>query len=420
MSWIDRVRNVVLTIKTGEGSEFTPLFLNAQKTVDMNAAAFEFNEIEGGLVKRGKKGINKYILELHFQGANGLDERDRFDKATSDQRPWTIIHPKYDTFLCQPITFAYNDNSENNTVVTAEVWETIADVYPDNTIDVQDQVLSSVELANQAIEDNFGKIGVPETATITQMNANVDGSSTLFKKNSTSAIDLSAVNDAEAAARQALDTVTTNPILYMRQATKLARTPARFYNTVVNRINTLEAAYQDLKLSIRGLVSLQDKILFESQAAIYQTAKAEASVLLSSEIAEEQGIQNGLRDYKTRREVLSVIESLNNSVLDYINTLGTLQSETGGTPESYAPTSTNITLVKDAVAKATGQLLQIAVGAKQERKYTLPKSEGIITLVHKLLGKIDNETILDFIEANKLGLNDQIQIESGREVVYYV
>ena len=115
MSWIDRINNIELTVTTGEGSTFTPLYKSASRSRNMNASAFNFYGVEGTLIRRSNAESMKYPFEFHFTGENSLDEAERFNQASLDIRPWTITHPEYGDILVQPININFNNCSKCST-----------------------------------------------------------------------------------------------------------------------------------------------------------------------------------------------------------------------------------------------------------------------------------------------------------------
>jgi hypothetical protein len=67
------------------------------------------------------------------------------------------------------------------------------------------------------------------------------------------------------------------------------------------------------------------------------------------------------------------------------------------------------------------RLYRIAFEAKQEREYILDEDSNIILLTHKFY-EMDSEdrNINNFIETNNIGLNEILNIQKGRKIVYYV
>ena len=420
MSWIDQINNIELKITTGDGSVFTPLYKNASFSRNMNASIFSFNETEGSLVKRGKAESMAFPMTLYFQGDDNLDESQRFNKAALDSRPFKITHPIYGDLLVQPVNLNFNNNFDNVTIVTGRFFETIPDTYPETSISVKEDVLEAVENAISLSVENFD-ISSPSAQLISTVSANVAEVSTDFKLAAITDIDLQVVQNASNEAIRALTNISDEPITFMNRMAELLRTPAKFYTRIQSRIEILQESYNDLKTAIGVNSTNQEKLYFEIAGGVLISAIAEASVLETQDIADEQQIENNLiTDYNTRSEVILIADELKNSLDDYFDTIGSYQSEIDATPDSYTPQQDGANAIKEAVNKSSGQLIQIAIETRQERKYTVPNPVGIVMLVHRLLGTTEDQFIQTFAENNKILMSEWMQLRPPREVTYYV
>lgn len=422
MSWLDRIKNQELEIITGDGSVFKPIWKTASRSRVLNPSKFEPNNVEGSLVKRGKVSSVVIPFELWFQGENNIEQGDLFDEATKDTRPWTLKHPFYDELLVHPASLNLNNNNFNVTIATGEFWETIEDTFPDSTIDLKEDVLSSIDNLNENVSENYSdKVGVPDADSISTINKTTGLIADIQRAAAKTSEDIENAENAIAEVESALDEITTNANVFMTKTANLARTPSRFYSNIKTRISTITESYNNLKLSVTGLASFQNKLYFEAFGAALIGALAECSVVLTGDIAEDQGIEDStITDYDSRIDVLNIIDTINETVNDFIDTLGDYQSENDSDIDSFTPQPETIQGVRDTATKAMGQLNQIAVNAKQERKYVLPESMPILKLVHRLYGVIDNTTIDNFINANKISIPETILIKKDREVIYYI
>jgi hypothetical protein len=384
MSWIDRITNIELKVTTGEGSEFFPLYKNATRSVNMNASVFNFNEVQGSLVRRGFAESFKYPFEFHFTGEDHIDEVDRFMIASRDRRAWTITHPVYGDFLAQPINLNQSDAAQNDSVITGELFETIPDTFPDSSIDVKEDVTSSAAVAIESLSANFAAITTPTPKLTSTASSSINQISNEYKATAVTDIDLQAVQNASNAALSTLANIANDPVTFMNRTAELLITPVKFYASINDRIN----------------------IILESYA---------------QDIADEQDIDdNKIKDYNTRQDVVNIADTVKAGLDEYLNTLGDLQSDVDATPDSFTPKQISTNALKETVNKATGQLLQIAVETRQERNYTIPYNVGLIVLVHRLLGTTDSEEIQSFAKANRILLSEWLQINKGRKVIYYI
>lgn len=66
-------------------------------------------------------------------------------------------------------------------------------------------------------------------------------------------------------------------------------------------------------------------------------------------------------------------------------------------------------------------LLNIALDARSERYIITNKDTNAILLTHQLYGLDDNDANLEeLIENNQLAMDELIQINKGRKIIYYV
>jgi len=66
-------------------------------------------------------------------------------------------------------------------------------------------------------------------------------------------------------------------------------------------------------------------------------------------------------------------------------------------------------------------LFVIAIDAQQKRVVTLTEDSNVILLAHRYYGlTVDDSTIERFMNQNNIGINEIMNIEKGREIIYYV
>ena len=76
--------------------------------------------------------------------------------------------------------------------------------------------------------------------------------------------------------------------------------------------------------------------------------------------------------------------------------------------------------LQSAVALTAGFLVEISFTFKQERSIILTKQRTIIDLCAELYGNIDDETLNFFITSNDLSGSEILEIQKGKEIVYYI
>ena len=104
MAWEQQLLNIPVFIRMGNGSTFSPKWLNAKRSREFNNTVFNFIGQVGALVDRREPQAYSYDLELYFDGEDHLQLADSFEDSAVDKGVWNVTHPFYGGFVCQPIS----------------------------------------------------------------------------------------------------------------------------------------------------------------------------------------------------------------------------------------------------------------------------------------------------------------------------
>ena len=393
MSWLNKINNVPIEIITGDGKVYNPIFRTTTSSIPMNETVYEFVNKEGGLVVRGLIGVESFPVELHFTGSNVLDTIDEFKESTKDTRPWTFQNPFIGTRTVQPTTIGFSYSALNDVIVTTTLYETISDLQPVSVLDVQSDILESIE--------NVSEIAI-ETAT--QTNTSITNN--ILDKYKLSAVTEEDLENVIQKGNETLNTV-SDATEFMRQNVDFLRAPALYYASAKNRIANCIEALEELGNAIISL-----PFYYISSGAVMITALCEAAITKSNDIAIEQDLPELGDDYTTRNDVISTINTISTYSRLYFDNIGTIQNN------GYLPNYQLIRALLTTISKTLGQLLIFAQDALQERTYVLPENLPLIVLVHRLYGNLDN--IESFTKFNNLQISELLIIPKDKEVVYFV
>jgi len=420
MSWVEKIRTDFV-ITCGEGSSFHPLWLGATKKIEYNVAEFDFPNLSGTLVSRGRPRGTKYGLELFFQGDDHLDVSKAFETAAADSRPWVIAHPFYGSLTVQPTGLNIDNTEYNVTKISGTVIETITEDNPKTVLDpIENIALVKVQSDDLAIA-SFDAI--PSAADKNTMAANnkkyyTDGSKiTRLAEESESYFN--AFNTANSAVLRA----TSAPLFAMRMVQSLINAPALFKVGVKTRVSTMRGQFLALNESAAGASMRPSKKIYELCGA----------GLISSMAL---GAANPLEDdYQNRTDVLDIIDLLVG--IDTSTTPGTpiligaypiflamldsLQTPDGGDVNSFIPDAATLTALNDLINFTVSKLFTIAMGAKQERTYYCEEDTNVILLTHRFYGLDQADVNMGkMINNNKIGISEFLQLRKGRKIIYYV
>lgn len=430
MGWREEILDdkKTITIRFGSGEKMEGiLFKNPSVDHNYNAVAIEYYNIDGAEVQRGKEAQRVIPIELYFQGDDCFKKARDFMDLAKDTRSWIVTHPYFkEDINCQPVNLKEDYSSVNVVVITGVLWESIKitneqyfDVKDGKAHqDVQDAITKGVESweAKQPSGSEAAKMG--EAAQKTAANN---------KKGVFTDIDMAYMNASINKLNASLNTIGSEPIRFMRQAARIFRAPAMFYDTIQTRVNLMKNAFNDLVLSMKGAASITENLFMETAGSFLIMGMGEATLRTKNDIGRIQDVRNpNTNEYikvedelQTRGKVLQTAIELNEYYNRYVDELMARQSKKDNKLDSYYPDASAFAAVNKAMSTITANLYSIAAKSKVEYSYVLKEDTPILVLTNKLLGTYNDEDVRRFKEQNNLGMNDIIMVPEGKEVIYY-
>lgn len=407
MSWLDKIKTELI-IQLGDGKDYKPQWLNATKQVDYNVAEFEFPNVEGTLVKRGKPKGAKYNLEIYFQGENHLETASNFEIRSRDPRPWTITHPFYGRIIVQPTSLTFDNSAYNVSKITGTVIETITDQYPKATTNPTDKIGQDAEKTNETQASAYANNVVITAGDINKQQSAVaiafnnakkfvpqDAGEQLFNEFIESTALLAEAQDD-----------TQGAIVAMQ---KVIMSPATYAISVKNRLSVIGSTFNSFRENLATTTTKNQKNGYAVNNGTSLTAMALAASTPQA------------TDYASRAEVVNTVESLIAYYNTYIADLDTLQTDNGGAPDSYIPDADSLLALNLLFNYTLSNLFNIALNAKQERNIILMEDTNWILLTHKFYGlDASDENIVKLMEQNNAGLSTVLQVQKNTKVYYYV
>lgn len=410
MSWLDKI-NQDFTITTGEGSEWKVLWRRTGRDTEYNIAQWDFSNLSGSLVVRGKPRGRQFPIEIVFQGDSHLDLAMAFDKAAADPRPWTIAHPLYGTLKVQPLGLSFDDSAANVTTVRAVVVETIVEDAPKTSIATPDKIQAIKSITDTQLSTSFAtEVPQPRTAVVQKMRTNTLASYNEGVKKLSTSLDAEAYYNAFNNANSFINNISSGlaaPFDALQSVGTFLSAPVTFAEGVESRIALFISQLAALRTNLTNVLERPFKKLFEHNSGTLLSSMAASTVTNAS--------------YSNRKAALSVAQSLGNAYSQYITDLDTLQSANGGNPANYVADPDALRALDQLVNLAISNLFSIADGSKQERIAYLEEDSNIITAAYQYWGlKPDDSTLDEFIAVNEITLDEMLQIRKGRRIIYYV
>lgn len=409
MSWLDRI-DTQITITTGDGKSYTPLWKNASKSIEFNVSEFNFQNVQGTLVYRGEAMGRKFPIEIYFTGENNLEDSLAFEESSKDKRAWVISHPFYDDILVHPVGLNFDNSQYNVTKITGVVLETLSDIYPKSSINEVDRITQLKTDCDEEMANDFvASVPEPSAADVQTLTENTEEIYNNSEKVITETSDAETFKQALSTANNAIAVATSEPLAAIRSAQALISLPSQFQTSVENRLNTLASNFEKLRDGIVNFTLRSDKFIFENNAG----------TTLSSMMFAAANPEVG--NYTNRSDVINVIEKLQLNYNQFIIDLDGLQTDNNGTEQSYIPNAAGLSALARIYNFTVANLLGIAIGGKQERSVILTAYSNPILLTHRFYGLDElDENLETFINQNNIGINEMLEIKAGRKVIYYV
>jgi hypothetical protein len=404
MSWQDQIDNVIFTIITGDGVQYQPKWRGVTRDIEFNSALFEFVNVKGTLVLRQEPKGQKINLEFYFDGDNYIQNATRFVNSTNSKKYWTVQHPIYGNFICQPISISQDDNQLNCSKFSIQVVVTLPDVYPISMPIIENKISESVTATNEKQASTYANSGEINKTGLKFVTEYLDTTySKIFKTNA----DILAFKKHVSNTIIDIESATGTPLLILRQMIALINYPATIEQTIVARINTFEETLNTLFTGLDN--SRENKFMFESLGGAMIGA-----ILLSSST-------NITDDYEIRSKVLAIQARISSIYSTFLTRLDSLQTDRADSDTSYIPNFDSMNSLNEAVNYTISNLFNIAFTAKQEREYTVDYDTNLILLTHRFYGlDLEDANIEKFIKTNNIGLNEMLCISKGRKIIYYV
>jgi hypothetical protein len=406
MSWIDRADSNMI-IRTGDGREWEVLWMKAVKTKDFNVAEFNFPGVPGTFVSRGTPRGRQYNIEIFFQGDLHLDFSADFDNSSDDPRPWQITHPYYGSIFVQPISLSYDNVGHNVTKITGTVIETITEDRPKVRVNPADQVLNLADVVFEQSSILFSEKLPPVTLKdIATLRRNTESIFNVARKSIFDTVTFEAYFNLYNQALTAIENATVFPLEAITTVQAMINAPYQFADNVKNRLSILTGQFDLLVTTIGNITGLSEKRIYENNLTNIVSAMCLSSVTNFN--------------YETRQEVILVIENILEKYNELIQSLESLQTESGE-EDSFHPDVDTMLSLSGLVNFTLSNLFNVAVDARQQRTIILENDSNAILLTHRFYGM--NETdgqLTRFINDNQIGLSEILGIKKGRKIIYYL
>ena len=398
MDWQDRLE-LDFEIITGDGKKWHPIWKGAKIGISSNVQAFDFININGSYVAMKSQSGKKYPFDFYFIGNDCIEVALDFNESTKNRRPWKVNHP----FLGQIKVITPKlecDLNDYNVAHYTGVWlETIGRKYPRKQIDPINSVLSQkVALNEMSVVKFTGSLLTASAENVASSKKSIEIIGKGYKILATNKTRAGELQNLTKTAAGAAETISTDASGYIQQVIKLINFPTDTIAGIESKVEILKNNLSELeRIFLSDSSNDKDKELYEYNSTAFLTQ-------ISSDAVNSE--------YENSAQILSVIENISVAYNTFIAKLDNINHV------QDSELALNLSII---VNESIASLLDIALDSKQERKISIEKDSNIIVLAHKYYGAGD-ENLAKFVEKNNINLakNEFLQLEKGREIIYYI
>lgn len=451
--WESRLRESAYTGPSGTRVRF--YYEDVMRVTPLRTQAFSFPGVDGDYVQQNGFGSRKYPLRCVFWGQYHDLEAQAFESLLLEHGRGKLEHPMYGTIKVVPFgEFTRRDDlktAANQTIIEVEFWTSLEELYPKASTDVENEIVSGLDIAGLAICEQFNR-----AADLTDTVKRAAGKGTIRSMLESVSATLGQVSDLVSAVNRdfqdavdlvnyGMDVLIGQPLQLALQIKDLISAPSRALDGLKSRMEMYEQlwdrifgsdaakpaeAISSVTPSLAGRFSLTERST--RIANDFHTADLFATCAISGATASALSVSNAeargprTRQFRTRPDALRSAETIGLlldahvawrdagfAALAGIGKTGIYQHDEG---EAAAH-------LRRAVAMTQSHLVELSFSLVPERAIVLDRPRTIIDLSAELVGYVDPRDgfdPLDFmIEANNLGGEEILEIPRGRRIVYY-
>ena len=293
--------------------------------------------------------------------------------------------------------------------MSVEFIEIFPRKYPESTLNNSD--LASSDLDNMSLIDQAAAMAVSAAAAASNVAGKIKAVTGAIQN---AAEFLEKVEDEMTAIQNEInnmiDNVGGNLTDILMTTQRLIRSPSRFADTTMNKINTYKDICDNILSEIKDEKESNPVNLKNNAVLVQVFGGFSVGCLAESALS---------TTFSTKADVISAVETINEALENYNTALSNSRTD-GKIENEYSGDHNFQLLLSDAVARVNDIILTQSFSLKSEKKITIKNNSDAITLCYENYGKVDSDTILYFLQTNNISNDEFLDIPAGRQVVFYV
>jgi len=410
MSYKDRLRTC--TFISNSGKEFTLQFDDVGRDGSRKAAIHELpQQNQPDIQDLGLNG-ERLSLEVYLTGQNYDQAADLLWEGLKEPGPGQLNHPRYGNIPVMTLSWGSKESFVNGagranfTIEFIRYADNVA--FPITSTQISESVtasaLNATASAKLSFIDKFAPINASDVmACKNQVLAAVNSASASFNQLA------SGIDSVTSQIKSQVSSIESNIDALISAPGDLFDSIQGLYDTVVG----LPGRIKDKVTSYAGEVnSLLTKLGITPPPTASQAALSVATsgmITMSSAKASTIGTTLSRQEATTNADTITAIRTANQSIIELS------ESAVPG----FTLDATTAQAIESAIVQASDSILQGSFDLLNERRFIVPSSTPLITLLWKFYGDVTDQLIDDFIDQNHLIGDEILMVPTDREVVYY-
>jgi hypothetical protein len=437
-NWRDRLKPGAYTSPSGDRFEYeyTDLAIRGHN----KGSAHEFADADGTYVQSRGSRSRRFPMVIRFSGTDYDLKADAFEEAISQKGVGQLEHPLKGKQDVVPLgRWQRRDNlvsGANEAIFTIEFFVTINIIYPTDQIDATSATLSAIDKFNAFSAEQLQKQLDLDSAM--ELSSFKDKYDSLVKKASNVLRVISdkqqdvqrKFDDIVESINNGIDVLVRDPLTLAFQTKVMLGEPARALADIRARLDAYKNLAADIFLDPEAVA---DPVFDgpgspgspgfgpgnDSQSTnqfhlfnLFVTGATVGTILSS--------INNEFTTAPDAIEAAEIILDLNDDMIAWQDDNWESISDASFSTNNNLDTGEGAQQLQEAVALATGRLIEISFTLKQERVITLDRAREPNELCAELYGAEFEEKFDFFLTSNNFVGTDFLEIPKGTDVVYYV
>ena len=438
MSWIDRLKEFSYTSPSGIRTTFD--FENVSQSFEKKTTAFDFPDAEGTFIQDLGHTGRRYPVRLFIWGDDHDQKADAFMLSLEERGAGKMEHPIYGVKTVVPFGIINRRDdlktAANQSVFQFAFWETTNIIYPSSQTDPASEVIAAVNAYNIASSEQFEN-NIELDSTVEQVT--FQNTYLALLDQATAVLEPIAVTqqDVETQFNAIVDSINSginilvdDPLTLAFQTSVMIQSPARALTSISARLE----AYSNLASQITGTSRIinpdgseGEPVIADGNIAVTGVDSTNANNFFARDLYASTYSTGSIvsavnNQFKTKSEALETAERILSDFEELVfwrDANYESLSATSNEPTGVIDTGEAYQQLLNAVALTAGFLVEISFTLKQERSIVLDRARTPLDLEAELYGTVDEN--LDFlISSNDLSGSEILEIQRGREIVYYI